>query len=303
MNHITQVSPELYLIGLDQPIPGFTSFISSWVYRGKGKTFLVDVGPAATVPALTDALKTIGAGHLDAVLLTHIHIDHAGGIRELSDHFPETPIVCHSSAIPHLTDPTRLWEGSLKTLGDTARAYGPIRAVSANLLRDAETVSMPDVKVIPTPGHAQHHISFLIDSVLFAGEASGVCFNVSGSANADCGYLRPATPPKFFLETSLHSIDSLLATPHKTLCFGHFGAASDTPNILKTHREQILLWLEIIRDLKNRHVTDLDIIRTELLNKDPRLYGWRQMPPLVQAREKTFMNNSIRGYLGYLEAG
>lgn len=294
--NITQVSSHLYLIPLDQAIPGFTSFISSWLYTDSKKTFLVDVGPAATVPILVNALRSLNVTHMDAILLTHIHIDHAGGIKELSDAYPNTPIICHGSAIPHLIDPTRLWEGSLKTLGDTAKAYGPIQAVLPSLLKDAAQVSVPGVTIIPTPGHAPHHISFLIDTVLFAGEASGVSFDIPG---ADRKYLRPATPPKFHLQTSLQSIDRLLETEHSTLCFGHFGATTDTPNILKTHRNQLLLWNDIIQEMKTHQPNlSVDLVRQELLKKDSLLSGWYHMDTLTRNREMGFMNNSIRGFLG-----
>ena len=92
----------LYGLGTEnQDLPGFTSFIGSWIYKGK-KTFLVDVGPAATIPVLVKSLEVLEVSHLDAILLTHIHIDHAGGIGDLSLLFPDTPIVCHETGIQHL---------------------------------------------------------------------------------------------------------------------------------------------------------------------------------------------------------
>ena len=76
---MSELAKNLWLIPLNYKLTGFTSFIGAWLYKGE-KTFVVDVGPAATVPVLLKALDELGVRRLDAVLLTHIHIDHAGGI-------------------------------------------------------------------------------------------------------------------------------------------------------------------------------------------------------------------------------
>jgi len=237
-----QISPTLFLIPLDQDLPGFISFISAWLYRGE-KTFLVDPGPASTIPQLIQALESLAVKHIDAILLTHIHLDHAGGIGDVAQHFAGTPVICHKSAVKHLVDPTRLWEGSLKALGATAEAYGPIQPVPKGVIVETGRYAEPTVQPIETPGHAVHHVSYLVGKALFAGEAGGVFQRF----DKDRTYLRPATPPRFFLETSIRSIDALMAVPHDVLCFGHFGISKNTPKILGAHKEQIFKWAEVIR--------------------------------------------------------
>ncbi|MDM8524847.1 MBL fold metallo-hydrolase [Desulfococcaceae bacterium HSG8] len=298
--NIIEVAPDLYLIPLDQKLPGFTSFISSWLYKGE-KTFLVDVGPASTVPALFEAMENLGVRSLDAILLTHIHIDHAGGVGDVVSLFSDAPVICHSSAISHLEDPSRLWEGSLKTLGDVARAYGPIQPVPPNLIHHAVRPFKlsAEHEIVPflTPGHAPHHVSYLFDKYLFAGEAGGV-FKELPDGNF---YLRPATPPRFFLEVTVHSINTLMKIPHDVLCYGHFGTTRRTPQMLKTHKRQLIEWAEVIWGQMQfdegpnlvAHCTEL------LLRKDPLLAGWRQMEPAVRERELNFIHNSIRGFIGY----
>ena len=100
--------------------------------------FIVDAGPSATAPQLLAALEDLDIRHLDYILITHIHIDHAGAVAELSRAYPDAAIVCHPAGIPHLEDPVRLWEGSVKTLGDVGKAYGPLQPVPGGRMVDAD---------------------------------------------------------------------------------------------------------------------------------------------------------------------
>ena len=295
-----KVTSDLYLIPLDQKIPGFTSFIGSWIYKGK-YNILIDVGPASTVSVLAQSIKNLGISHLDAILLTHIHIDHAGGAGDMTGFFPATPIVCHKSGIKHLADPSRLWKGSLKTLGSTAEAYGEIKPVPEKLLCDAAVYRDYDVLPVLTPGHAQHHVSYFIGPYLFGGEAGGVCLDTPQNDF----YLRPGTPPRFFLETALESIDSLIAKNPETICYGHFGMKKNAVKILKMHRDQLLFWKQIIADeiAVKRQNDGEEFFRgclQRLLREDNLLQSFFKMDQSVQDREKIFLINSIKGFAGYL---
>ncbi len=294
-----KIAHNLFLVQLDQKLVGFTNFIGAWLYKGNNSSFLIDPGPAATVPALLKALEELAVDRLDCILLTHIHIDHAGGIGDLIEKFPDTPVVCHQSGIKHLVDPARLWEGSQKTLGDKAIAYGPIKPVPKGLLREAAKFTEYGLHPIITPGHASHHVSYLHGPYLFVGEAGGVYTDLG----ADGYFLRPATPPRFIYETSIESLNRLLALTHKTVCYGHFGATENTPALLKAHKKQLEIWLEAISSI----MTDrpeaelLDIAFTKLLSIDPHLKTWEKLSRAIQEREKGFMTTSIRGFIGYLQ--
>ena len=295
--NIIQISPELYLISLDQELAGFKAFIGAWLYKGK-KNILIDPGPGSTIPLLINALKQLEVKHLDLVMLTHIHIDHAGGVGDLSLHFPDTPVVCHKAGVRHMADPLRLWQGSLKILGEPARVYGEINPVNKDLLIDAAIFKDPDILIIPTPGHAVHHLSFVLDKYLFAGEAGGIFLNLS---NSDF-YLRPATPPRFFLETSIQSIDALLQTPHKHICYGHFGVTDKTPVILEQHKDQLLTWADIIKEqIKSCDPDNLtESCINVLVDHDPLMTGWHNFKDSILQRERYFMKNSVQWFIEYL---
>ena len=292
-----QYDPQLTLIPLPQDLPGFDRFINAWLVTGE-HNYLIDPGPAFTIPQLVAVLDELDVRHLDAILLTHIHIDHSGGIGDLVTHFPETPVACHPKAMAHLVDPERLWAGSVKTLGATARAYGPIAPVPGDQVVSVETLSMRAVGVILTPGHAVHHVSFLIGDTLFAGEAGGVYRELT-----DGFYLRPATPPKFFLETSLESIAVLEKVACRRMCYGHFGLTRHPAKLLGAHRRQLIWWADRIRELTGAaDIPDpVHVCLETLIKEDPLLSGWAQLARPAQQRELGFMANSVRGFLGYLK--
>lgn len=296
---ILHVRKDLYLILLPTPIPGFEGFIGTWVYTAD-PVVVIDVGPAATTPALLDALAELGLRRPDLILLTHIHIDHAGGIGTVAKAFEHTPVVCHPKAVPHLIDPERLWQGSLKTLKDTARAYGPITPTPPGQILSSDQLNFSSIVCVDTPGHAVHHISFLINDLLFAGEAGGVCLPIEDQTL----YLRPATPPRFFLETSLDSLDRLLALKPQYVCYGHIGMRANAVQLLQAHRSQLLHWRDLIQPFFDKSSSDPSVAmrecRDHILSNDDLLSGFSQLSTVVQARERTFLLNSIKGYWGYL---
>ncbi|MCU0596736.1 MAG: MBL fold metallo-hydrolase [Desulfobacterota bacterium] len=290
------MEPEL--IEIKQDRPGFERFIGSWLCVSD-RTVVVDVGPSRSLPKLIASLTAKGVHRVDYVLLTHIHVDHAGGLAEFLDHFSTARAVCHSKAIPHLVDPSKLWLGSQKTLGDLAAVYGPIRPVKQERLIPHTEAHAEGIELIETPGHAVHHLSFILEGNLFAGEAGGVHFR-----GEEREYLRPATPPVFFLKQFVESIDRLLAARDLPMCYAHFGRAESSHRVLKRERAQLLFWERIIRE--ETAVSDPDLperCMTRLLAEDPELSAFKALSPAEQEREKFFMGNSIKGYLGFLQAG
>lgn len=296
---ITQLSDQLYLICLTPLLRGFENFISVWLVKGD-PTYIVDVGPSATSAGLLSALGDLDVRHLDYILLTHIHLDHAGGIGDVARVYPDTPIICHPAGIRHLVDPERLSTETIKALGDVGEAYGPIRPVNKDQLVDATRFMSDRIVPVMTPGHSRHHVSFQTDEYLFVGEAGGVCFSVSST---DGVYMRPATPPRFYLDITLNSIDALIAGRPRCICYGHFGMNDDAVGLLTAHKQQLLFWNECVdRRMANGQGEDfLDRCARELLGSDPLMAGFSALDTSVQERELFFITNSLKGFEGYLQ--
>ena len=296
---IEKIADDLFLIPLTPPIKGFNDFISAWLYRGS-TTCLIDVGPSACASDLLLALQELNIDQLDTILLTHIHLDHAGAIGEIAEAFPQAPIVCHQVAIAHLVEPSRLWEGTKKVLGSMALSYGPIKPVPSNRIQTASSFQTGTITPIITPGHAAHHVSYYTEKYLFAGETGGVFMSLPQNRF----YIRPATPPKFSLGDALKSIDALLAFGPQFICYGHFGIHPDAVAMLHIHRRQLQFWEKFLRVERNKfdETERVSGCLQQLLKEDKLMATFDQLPPDVQAREKYFLQNSIGGYLGYLNA-
>ncbi|MCP4756127.1 MAG: MBL fold metallo-hydrolase [Proteobacteria bacterium] len=299
MNY-SQVFPGLYLINLDQKMVGFRDFISSWLYMGEKTTFLVDPGPTYSVDALLETLKRIGVTRIDHILLTHIHIDHAGGTGKVVEAFPEAKVVCHPKGIGHMVDPSKLWKGSLKVLGEIAESYGEILPVPENAIGFEEEIETGDghVKVTETPGHAVHHLSYSFKEYLFAGEVTGLNHSLPNKT-----YARLATPPVFKLEISLASLDKAIALQPEIVCFGHYGFRKDAAEAMKTAREQLLLWTEVAREQLSDGQEDLEErIFEALLKNDPVFANFKYLDEDIQKREDYFVRNSIKGIVQFLNS-
>ncbi|MBU2548632.1 MAG: MBL fold metallo-hydrolase [Proteobacteria bacterium] len=284
-------------VEIPQPKPGFNRFIASWVWLGD-TNLLIDIGPAGSVDRLIDSLRAREVSRIDYVLLTHIHLDHAGGLAGILEAFPMAKAVCHAKAVKLMVDPAKLWAGSLQVLGDLAEMYGQPSPVPADRVMSHAQARIDGLRILETPGHAFHHLSFAWQGGLFAGEVAGVYYQTG-----DQVYMRPATPPRFFLEEALGSVDLVMALEDMPIFFGHYGQAASSREVLARTRGQLLLWRDVIADEMTRGAKDdLEARCVEaVLEKDPNIAAFRHMDPDTQARERYFLANSVRGYLGYLE--
>lgn len=290
--------PNLTCIDLDQSgHEGFRRFISCWLYRDEDLQFIVDPGPLSTIPHLVAELEKIGVDHLDFILLTHIHIDHAGGTGALLDCYPVAKVVCHPEGIAHMIAPARLWQGSLKVLGELAKTFGEIIPVPEGRIGSAELLAETDIRMHRTPGHAPHHVCYQIGELLLGGEVAGV------RAEVDQGiYLRPATPPRFVLEVAVDSLERMLLLDPQLLIIAHHGLVEPAAHYLRIARDQLHLWVRGVIETSAEQPGDPEqALFNWLLNHDRHFRNFDQLPDDIQARERYFFGNTRRGLQDYVD--
>lgn len=284
------------------PVPrgGFESFIIGWHIDDKtrGRSILMETGPASSVPQLIEDLKQMSAGEPDYLLYTHIHLDHSGGAGQFHQKFPGTKIIAPLKGRPHLIDPERLIQGSRENLGDLCDVYGMPIPLPEEALADPD-IELDGLEIIDTPGHAPHHSSYLYEldgtRILFPGEAAGCYFELEDGSI----FMRPATPHKFYYETAVASLQKLIDLGDVDLiCYPHSGCSRDPKGLLEMAASQMAFWKDIISALPADAGTE-DGVKA-LLKNDPALAQIDKLPEKDREREAFFLRQSVDGYLGYV---
>lgn len=294
-------SSRLHMVDLPLPMTGFRHFVTSWVHIEAGAVVLIDPGPASSIPTLIRALEQQGVKRLDLVLLTHIHLDHSGGLGHLLRRYPEARVVCHPRGAPHLMDPSKLWSVSLRNLGEIAEMYGKPDPAPADRIGFEETIRAGGLTVesIETPGHAPHQLAFRMDGALFTGEAAGIFFPL-----AETFYLRVGCPPGGFdYPAYRRSLERLRAVDASVLCFSHYGYTRDVHRVLDLALDQLDLWMSVAsKHAREREGTFEEKVIKELLGKDPAIARFEDLPEDVKSRERWHLRHSVAGFRPYLES-
>lgn len=237
------------VLQIDTRLGGWHHVTAGYLVTGDAPV-LVETGSQTSVPELLSALDGLGvtADDLAGVAVTHIHLDHAGGVGDVAAAFPQATVYVHAKGARHLSDPTRLVDSAAQVYGDLLDSlYGrltPTEAERIHVLEDGEQVQVSAQRAltcVDSPGHAKHHLA-LHDSdsgLLFAGDAVGVRL-------PDVGVLRPATPPPDFdLEQALHSLQRFAERRPSGIALAHFGLVPDVEAILEEAQERLRLWADV----------------------------------------------------------
>jgi glyoxylase-like metal-dependent hydrolase (beta-lactamase superfamily II) len=248
---------------------------------------------------LTKALGELHVDRLDLILLTHIHLDHGGGVAELLKTYPGAQVICHPRGMDHLANPDRLWEVSLKNLGWIAEMYGRPGPVPKECLHFRERIETGGVTIecIDTPGHAPHHLAFKAGDIVFAGEAAGIYLGLD-----DGFYIRVGAPPGgFHYPAYRRSLETIAALDASLLCFAHWGSTREYRKVMAVALEQADLWMA----LSMKHAGDADgkfeeRVLEELLVKDPGLALLSMLPDEIRIRERALLPISVGGMKRHL---
>ena len=232
---------------------------------------LVETGPGTSVEPVARALDVLGVDPdaLAHIVLTHVHLDHAGGVGALAARFPRSTVWVHERGARHLANPSRLVESATRVYGEERMAtlFGPVEAVPAERLRvlgdrEALDVGGRSLLALDTPGHASHHLA-LVDSstgVVFTGDALGIHV-------PDLPVLRPATPPPDFdLELAVASVERIRGAATSMLLFAHFGPVADVDRTCDLAVRRLNEWTDAVRGAM-RSTNDLDEI-VEVLSRE-----------------------------------
>ena len=211
---------------IDLGFLGAREVIAAALLIGRDGVAVIDPGPSTTLPALEAGLAARGVGLDDirAILLTHIHLDHAGSTGSLMTSSPRAIAYVHGAGAAHLADPSKLLASASRLYGaDMGRLWGDVRPVPADRVRVPDDGKIEvvghELAVAPTPGHASHHLSYFHSAtgVAFVGDTAGIC---RGSGRV---VLPPTPPPDIDLEAWRGSTARILSWHPETLFLTHFG--------------------------------------------------------------------------------
>lgn len=251
-----QLADDLWI--LDTRHQGEPGIVASYLLTGRRGAALVDVGPGATLPSLLNGIREAGVdpGTVEHVVLTHVHLDHAGAAGALLRSCPRARVYVHGLGAPHLIDPGKLLASASRIYGaDMDRLWGTMEPVPRDrlvVLADGDEIGVGErtLRALYTPGHAVHHIAYHDGehAAVFAGDVAGVRLE-------DVPVVRPPTPPPDLqLEDWYASIGRIEALRPDTLYLPHFGPIGDAPGHLASLRARLADWGEVVLGGMRRHL-------------------------------------------------
>ncbi|MFB4294725.1 MBL fold metallo-hydrolase [Nonomuraea sp. ATR24] len=267
MDNITALGGDVYEI--DTKMAGYSGITAGYLILGD-RPCLVETGTSTSAPVVRDALASLGVGpgDLATVVVTHIHLDHAGGVGDIARFFPSAQVVVHEKGARHLAEPSRLMASARMVWGDRLDTLfgelSPTEAERIVALGDTGAIDLGNGRTLSShysPGHAKHHVG-LIDSYtgdLYVGDAAGVYLPQTGD-------LRPATPPPDFdLQTALDSIALFEALGPQRLLFSHYGPVGAVQETLERSAEELRIWVDLTRQA---HAEGMDLDHAVAMVRD-----------------------------------
>ena len=232
---------------------GRPQIIATAILHGPSGAALVDPGPTTTLPTLTTELTRKGIRFDDVrqILLTHIHLDHAGATGSILEKHPHIEVFVHQRGAPHMIDPSKLLSSAGRLYGqDMDRLWGEVKPVVSTRIHvvgggETLTIAGREIRVAYTPGHASHHVSYLdtASRVAFVGDTAGI-------RRGSGVYIMPPTPPPDIdLEAWRESGKTILGWDPDTLFLTHFGPYQGARQHMQGMFENVEAWSRVVRHL------------------------------------------------------
>jgi len=260
---------------IDLQFRGSPRVIATAILQGADGVTLIDPGPTSCLPALESGLRDRGLTLRDVrtILLTHIHLDHAGACGTIVERVPGMRVFVHERGAPHMIDPAKLLASAMRLWGDQMDAvwgaFLPVPAGQVTVVTGGERLEVAGtgLKVAYTPGHAKHHVSYLDEhtGVAYVGDTAGV--RVSGDY-----LIAPTPPPDIDIDAWQRSLDTIDAWQPVSLFLTHFGSVSPARAHLARFRTTVASAAEIARQMIDAGGTDEELARrfVERMRQDVR---------------------------------
>lgn len=237
------------IIEIDTQLGGWEHITAGYLVTGESPV-LIETGSQSSAPLLIAELESLGVGASDlaAVVVTHIHLDHAGGVGDIARAFPNANVYVHPNGARHLADPTRLINSASMVYGPLLDSlYGrldPTPKERIIAVEEGDVIKVTEglhLEALLTPGHAKHHLSLWHEptGTMFCGDAVGVKL-------PEVGVLWPATPPPDFdLPLAVQSLDVMKSRSPSHLAFAHYGRFADAVDILEEGKNLLRDWCQV----------------------------------------------------------
>jgi glyoxylase-like metal-dependent hydrolase (beta-lactamase superfamily II) len=247
---------------IDLQFRGSPRVIATAIMSGADGVTLIDPGPSSCLPALEAGLRDRGMalGDVRTLLLTHIHLDHAGAAGTICERVPDVRVFVHERGAPHMIDPAKLLASATRLYGDKMDtlwgAFQPVPADRTTVLVGGERLELAGtaIRVAYTPGHAKHHVSYLDEhaGMAYVGDTGGV--RVSGDY-----LIAPTPPPDIDVEAWHASLDAIDAWQPVSLFLTHFGPVTPARAHLARFRTTLNTAAQAVRELMKTGGTDEEL--------------------------------------------
>jgi glyoxylase-like metal-dependent hydrolase (beta-lactamase superfamily II) len=260
---------------IDLQFRGSPRVIATAILQGADGVTVIDPGPTSCLPVLESGLRERGLALRDvrALLLTHIHLDHAGASGTIIERVPLARVYVHERGAPHMIDPAKLLASATRLYGDQMEtlwgAFQPVPAANVTVLKGGERLELAGtaLKVAYTPGHAKHHVSYLDEhsGTAYVGDTAGV--RVSGDY-----LIAPTPPPDIDIEAWQQSLDTIDAWQPVSLFLTHFGPVSPARAHLARFRTTVASAAETARQMLDAGGTEQELAQrfAERMRQDVR---------------------------------